>query len=257
MNRFVVSLRRQDWAAVAIQLVVVVAGVFIGLQASVWNQDRETDRRAAVFTERLKADLRIEAWNYEAYISYYKEVRANAEAAVDALTGKAPLGDEALLVAAYRATQFQETIRHRATYDELLSTGEMGLIRDRALRVLAMRTYTFTSIGDAAQEGKTAEYRRAFRMLIPYDVQLALVRKCGDRLQVPGDYGTLEHRLDYPCTTGLSAKAIADSTALLRGDPTLVLLRLRIANVSTNISALELENPDIRNGLRALARGKP
>lgn len=60
-RRAIAYIRQRDWAGVAIELAVVV-GVFIGLQASNWNQDRETDRRAAVFAQRLTSDLRAEAW---------------------------------------------------------------------------------------------------------------------------------------------------------------------------------------------------
>jgi len=56
LRRFTVQLRRQDWTAVVIELVVVVAGVFIGLQASNWNQQREMDQKGAHFAESLKAE---------------------------------------------------------------------------------------------------------------------------------------------------------------------------------------------------------
>lgn len=129
--------------AVVVELVVVILGVFIGLQAANWNENRKTDERAADFTQRLRADLREEAWSYEYQIGYSDEVVANAKRAADALSSKTPLSDEALLVAAYRATQFVFNVRRRATYDELTSTGEIGLIRDPALRDLVMRLYTF------------------------------------------------------------------------------------------------------------------
>lgn len=51
--------------AVVVELVVVILGVFIGLQAANWNENRKTDERAADFTQRLRADLREEAWSYE------------------------------------------------------------------------------------------------------------------------------------------------------------------------------------------------
>ncbi|NWG91887.1 MAG: hypothetical protein HXY21_05195 [Parvularculaceae bacterium] len=44
----------------------------------------------------------------------------------------------ALFIAAYRATQYREPRRRRSTYDELISTGEIGLIREPALQDLAI-----------------------------------------------------------------------------------------------------------------------
>lgn len=105
-RRFAGNLRHQDWTAVAVSLAVVVLGVFIGLQVSNWNEDRQTAAKSAAFTQRLRADLRVEAWGYQYLIDYYTDVLANAERSIDGLTCKRPVSDEALLVSAYRASQY-------------------------------------------------------------------------------------------------------------------------------------------------------
>jgi hypothetical protein len=71
----------------------------------------------------------------------------------------------------------------------------------------------------------------------------------------PGDYEGIAHSLDYPCSTGLPADVIAKNAAILRADAELVpLLRMRIADVDTNLGSFTVYNKDIRDGLRALAR---
>jgi hypothetical protein len=104
-RRVIEQLREQQWVAVGIELMIVVLGVFIGLQASNWNQERTSARQGATFTERLKADLRHEDWVYQLLIDYNRQVVKNAEEALSAFEGKTTLLDEALLVSAYRATQ--------------------------------------------------------------------------------------------------------------------------------------------------------
>ncbi|MGH8213788.1 MAG: DUF6090 family protein [Rhodanobacteraceae bacterium] len=252
-------LRRQDWTAVFIELVVVVLGVFIGVQASNWNEDRETNRRAAVFAERLKGDLREEAWGYEVQVGYFNQVLANAKRAAGALTGKAPLSDEALLVSAYRATQFNSFTRRRATYDELTSAGEISLIRDSALRDLAMRVYTEPMVDDIVRSSQQAEYRKAFRMALPFEVQQVLAEKCGDHIVPVGNYKAIARVLDYPCSTGLAPSVIAASDDALRKDPRLLaLLQLRIADIETDLGNMTVYYAhDIRTPLRRLAGRKP
>lgn len=259
LRHVITHLRRQDWTAVAVELVVVVLGVFIGVQASNWNQDRETDQKAAVFTARLKADLREEAWGYEMQIGYFTQTLANAKRAADALTGKTPLSDEALLIAAYRATQFNGNTRRRATYDELTSTGEMGLIRDQTLRDLAMRLYTDPVIDQITRDGQQSEYRKAFRRALAYDVQLALSDKCGDRIVAPGDYKGIAQALDYPCSTGLQPATIEAADAQLKKDPRIaMLLQAQIADLGTDIGNLTVYYANtIREPLRRLAQEKP
>lgn len=163
LRRIAANFRRQDWTAVAIELGVVVIGVFLGVQAANWNEDRERDRKSAVFTQRLKADLRAEAWNAEMQIGYHEQVQANAPRAADALSGRAPLPDEALLVAAFRATQYNDNVRQRATYDELTSTGDLGLVRDYPLHKLAMNVYSTNVFDWFTAEGRASPYRAAFR----------------------------------------------------------------------------------------------
>jgi len=252
LRRVAANFRRQDWTAVLIELFVVIVGVFIGLQASNWNEERETDAKAARFAESLKADLHAEAWGYEYQIHYYGNVLSNAERAVDALAGKAPLADEALLISAFRATQYNENVRVRATYDELTSTGSIGLIRDRVLRETAMRLYNTNNLNNIVQEGRSSLYRKAFRMLVPNDAQRSLEKACGDRVAVVGDYKTnFTDAINYPCSTGLPADTIAASVVALRHDPELVpLLRLRVADLESNVANLLVYEGDIHAALR-------
>ena len=121
-RRFFERLRQREWFAVLIELLIVIVGVFIGIQVSNWNDDRVTNQKAVVFTARLVQDMREEAWHRQALLEYYGDVLANAERTVDALEGRQPLSDEALLIAAYRATQYTQNTRRRATFDELTST---------------------------------------------------------------------------------------------------------------------------------------
>ena len=121
LRRLTNALRKQDWFTVVIETLIVVFGVFIGLQVNNWNEDRAIDRQSALFTERLTADLREEAWNYQFLVGYYDDILTHANKALSILEGKSAASDETLLISAYRATQYNEAFRRRATYDELTS----------------------------------------------------------------------------------------------------------------------------------------
>ena len=258
LRRAVEHLTHLHWTTIALELVIVVLGVFIGMQASNWNQQRATSQQAAAFTARLKSDLREEDWGYQFLIAYNREVLANANQAVNALDGKATLSEAALLVSAYRATQYKQRLRRRATYDELISTGTIGLIRDQALRDTAMRLYNIPTFDNLVREGLQSRYREAFRMSLPNDVQRALGKHCGDRYIRTGDYGAIHGILDYPCTTGLSEQDIAESAKALRSNPNIVpFLRLRIADIETRLVDMTGNNRDIMEHLRAIAQKKP
>ena len=254
-RRVVEHLESQNWAAIVIEFIIVVLGVFIGIQVSNWNENLVTDRTAARFTEDLKTDLREEHWGYQLLISYNREVLENAEQTVNALEGKAALSDEALLVSAYRATQYRQRLRRRSTYDELISTGKIGLIRDRSLREAAMRIYNLPTIENLVREGMQSGYREAFRMTVPNELQRVLGKQCGDRYIQTGDYAAISGMLDYPCATGLPPHAVSAAASALRANTTLVpMLRLRIADIETRLVDLTVNNRPILESLRAIAR---
>jgi len=259
LRRLIEHLKGQHWTAVAIDFVIVVVGVFVGIQVSNWNQQRATDKQAAIFTMHLKEDLREEDWVYQLMIGYNRQVLANAERAANDLSGISTMSDEAFMVSAYRATQYKQRLRRRATFDELISTGTIGLIKDRELRDLAIRVYNMPVIENIARDGIESRYREEFRMSVATEVQRALARNCGDRPTMVGDYGAIAAALDYPCQTGLSEASIRETAAALRSNPELLsLLRLRIADLDTRLGDMRGPNYEaVRLGLHAIGKEKP
>ena len=258
MRRLSQSLKQQNWTAITVEFLLLVLGVFLGIQAANWNEQRLTRDKSAVFSGRLKEDLRHEAWRYRFLLAYYRDVRDATEAAADALSGKKPLSNEAFLVNAYRATQYKQGASRRATYDELVSTGNVALIEDRRLLNLAVRAYSVATIDNMVREGVDSPYRALFRMSIANDTQRALGRKCGDRYIAPGDYRDFDHVIDYPCSPGLPQAEIDAAAEALRADPqTLRYLRLRVADIETRLADLTGNNRDIFEGFLELAAEKP
>ena len=168
------------------------------------------------------------------------------------------MSDESLLICAYRATQYKQRLRRRSTYDELISTGTIGLIRDQRLRDTAMRVYNMPTIDNTVRERMQSRYREAFRMSVPNDVQRALARQCGDHYIETGDYAAIAGSLDYPCTTGLPEQAIGEAAKALRSNSNLLpALRFRIADIETRIVDLTVNNRSILDNLHTVVAAKP
>lgn len=75
-RRITANFRKQDWTAVAVELVIVVLGVFIGLQAQEW---------AAAHAEQQRADLEGERVSIKAYLDYQQVSAAYARIAIRGL----------------------------------------------------------------------------------------------------------------------------------------------------------------------------
>lgn len=57
LRRIIAHLRDQQWTALALDFLIVVAGVFVGIQASNYNAERAERRLEAEYADRILADL--------------------------------------------------------------------------------------------------------------------------------------------------------------------------------------------------------
>jgi hypothetical protein len=243
------------WKGFLIHIATIVIGLLIAVGLEQGVEYVHHRHQAAIFEDHLRADLREEDWTYEFLLAYNREVITYAERAVKALEGKVVLSNESLLVSAYRATQYKNRRSRRATFDELISTGAISLIRDPLLRDTAMQAYNSPTLDILSREGQESHYREAFRMSISNDVQRTLNKQCGDRYVRPGDFSAIQGVLDHPCTTGLSEQTVEEAVKALRSNPNLVgMLRLRIADLETRLVDLTNNNRVILENLRAIAK---
>ena len=128
-------VRTQNWLAIALDLLIVVVGIFLGLQANDWNERRLEDRLAEQTLDRLHADFTVILKEAESRVADH---RTNAEALehlVLALDGDSH-DPEIVRFALVNALKFSPSSRRSTTWVELLSSGRVGLVRDENLRAL-------------------------------------------------------------------------------------------------------------------------
>ena len=88
LRRVTKHVKDQNWTAVGLDLVIVVIGVFIGIQVANFNDARQTRELADDFAERLVDDLSFEAWQYVYIVEYYDDVLTSADRALAILQGE-------------------------------------------------------------------------------------------------------------------------------------------------------------------------
>jgi hypothetical protein len=251
LRRVISHVRKQEWTAIGIDFLIVVIGVFIGLQVNTWNTNRQDRERGEIYSERLKSELRFEHEYARAQLAYNRSTLRAGQLAFSGLSGKADVADEVVLINAYRATQHNWFERRRAAFDEIVASGSMALVSDPALLETAMGIYNTPIFDMMLREGQSAKYRELFRMTIEADLHDLLGRSCGDReYEVDGGVQGLL-TLDYECDLDASAEEIEAAVASLRADPEILrTLRLRNAQNAGWISDLELTTETL--GLDAL-----
>ena len=229
----------QNWSAVTLDVIVLVIGVFFGIQVSNWNEVRLTSERGEELTERLIADLREEAWNIASTEQYMQDVLDNAERLRRALAGQSELANADLIIHAYRASQYLWRPKVRVTYDELISTGGIGLITDAELRRAASIHYNSKAFDDIQTRGSKSLYRQIFRQTVPTAVHRELGVSCGDRGVVIDELQAVDISIDYNCVPELSAEQIDATAATIRSNEALLpALRWRIAEIESDLASM-------------------
>lgn len=136
LRRVIEHVKVQNWTAVALDFVIVVVGVFIGIQVSNWNEARQEGAQQQQIELRLRSDFEILDEALTDALSFHEETILALNTLRTAIErGKALSGEgEAIKYALVMGASYPSFTRKSATYSELQSSGRLHLIRDDALR---------------------------------------------------------------------------------------------------------------------------
>ena len=248
LRRMIEHVRAQNWTAVAIDFVIVVVGVFIGIQVANWNDGQAAKRRGADYAQRLVVDLSSDLAYRRAIAGYYESVLQSASTAVVLLASAQPNPTE-LVVNTYRATEFAFTPQTRSTWDEIVSSGEIGLL-PRAAVEHGLAFYYGANAADLAAEAIVdSPLRQRVRRAIPHPVQQAIRGSCSDTRDRLGyiDGFTAECRLD------VSDRDILAAVTALKNDPELLGdLTLHFSVLNTTRASLRREIGFLESAIKSL-----
>ena len=181
IKSLVSRVRQHDWLAVGIELLVVVAGVFIALQVTNWNDERKEAARGREYLERLHDDLALDIANLDATAAFWNHVRDYGVGAIAyAERGTLVQGSAwKTLLAYYQASQVWPYRKHDVTFQEIKSSGDLLLIRDAALRA-HIATHYSASAGSQVVEvlGLIPRYREHVRGMTPWGIQQYIWARC-------------------------------------------------------------------------------
>jgi hypothetical protein len=140
LRRVIAHFRKQEWTAIALDFLIVVAGVFVGLQVSNWNAARAERATEDRYLVRLLADAQANIVELEDIIEAQKRRARTLADFEHALRngGEAP-PVPALQDALCRFFVQPGMALQQATYDELVASGGLSILRDERLRILLSR----------------------------------------------------------------------------------------------------------------------
>jgi len=145
IKRIVQQIRAQDWTALISELLIVVVGIFIAIQADRWWEQQDDLRQEQQYIERLAEDIERDIAN----ISYSIDLAAFrlefAELLIAAAKNPEVIRNEPerFLAAVHQSAFTYTPALSSDTFEELRSTGKLGLLRDEKLKAALFEYYRF------------------------------------------------------------------------------------------------------------------
>lgn len=213
LRRLSRNLREQNWVATAIEFLLVVVGVFLGILAANWNEERLEKRETDQLLLELQPALQSFTDFFETAKEYYATSRAYSETAFAGWRGDPTVDDEQFVIAAYQASQIYAFGVVGENWASIFGGERMRDIDSVEVRrgLTNMMTFPYDQI--AGSTTLTTPYREHVRQVIPEDIQDAIRKECSDK-RVPGIPFAV--RLPKTCNLDFPAARFAEAAADLR-----------------------------------------
>ncbi|MEM9400848.1 MAG: hypothetical protein AAGA44_00030 [Pseudomonadota bacterium] len=137
LRRISVHVQQQNWFAVGIDFIIVVIGVYLGIQVSNWNDAVRLQSLEDSYVLRLSDELRLNIDDFAEQVRFAEQSRDVLREFLEALEDSTT-SDEALIL--HTRNYFSQGVflakfrPSHATFDELKSTGNLDIIEDKELR---------------------------------------------------------------------------------------------------------------------------
>jgi hypothetical protein len=175
-RRIAESFRQQDWFTVSVETMIVVLGVFLGLQVNNWNAARGDRAKEAFAIAALRSDFQALEFSVSHGVCYQRRALDGLQVVAEALdAGRLDPEVEGRFENGLRFGYMNSSSKKASgALSELLSSGNMGLLSDPALRAALI---DYEGFRETAAESRDEfrlianNYTRSFTDRFDYDLQ--------------------------------------------------------------------------------------
>ena len=141
-NRIAQGVRKQDWFTAILELLILVIGIYMGLQVDNWVSERKDRQTETLYLELLARDVTELQQQVEAQYAFEKDKVNAAAQAYELLTSEDPSAHQVELGELLTSLSGRRTLSlSSATYEQMVSSGHLQLIRDPKLRDKLVRHF--------------------------------------------------------------------------------------------------------------------
>ena len=204
LRRVVEHVKAQNWTAIGIDLVIVVVGVFIGIQVANWNEALAARAQQEVYIERLHKDFEGIRARLSLHLEHYEHAAEGGDyvlaliGAGNAVPSDDPIDRDRLQRGLDALMSPRVPPQAPATYIEMVSEGQLSGVRPSELR------------------DKLAEHDRLLGIV--QEVSRIVIDRSRELTPVIYRYVVMRATLDDDTLSGIHLKLLSYDLAGMRSD---------------------------------------
>ncbi len=135
LRRVISHFRKQEWTAIFLDFLIVVVGVFIGIQVANWNETWAEARREMSYLTALQEDFGAVITELESDIARYEAIASSMTLLLDQSRKAAPdVSLDALNEAVSQLVAMEGTPIISGTYSNLTGSGDLTIIKSQTVK---------------------------------------------------------------------------------------------------------------------------
>ena len=238
LRRITKHVKVQNWFAVFIDFLIVVVGVFIGIQVANWNDSRQQEDLTNHYIQRITDDFEANILDMKQRTVYFSQIRNHGLTALQALDGERESLGKQFIIDVYQASQAIPRKFDSESYEEVNSIGAHIALPNVDVRK-RLSTY-FRSVQAPINNLATLmPYRETIRSTMPYHAQKAVRKNCDDVVSV-NEY--FQHIILLPetCEINLSQEQVEEAVNAIFDAEIKKALTRQISDLDTKLWSLNI-----------------
>lgn len=215
------------------EIILVVLGILIALQINTWTKEKENKKKEVFYLQGLKEDLKQDVVALEKSIEFEEMISATTNRILNTFHQDDSFSMNDKIIADLNVLMASSTPNtHTTIFEELNSTGQIGLISADSLRNQIIQYYQKQQ---SLQDSFTTNISGVFQPIVHPVIQSFSLFN----VKSVSDSGLLDDAENNPAT--ITSKRVLNNVTQLWEDPATEIRMLNAVNLRLGISRLHIQ----------------
>lgn len=133
LRRFLINVKKEDWLAITIDFIIVVVGVFIGIQVANWNTSRQIKNQEVEVYKKLKEQISIDFTDISGQLDYNAYFHSQYAIGIEIIENNDREKISTLAEIAGQLTNYSDYDRRGNIYETMVNSGDIRVIKNQAI----------------------------------------------------------------------------------------------------------------------------